>query len=68
MCLALSSIALSLKTFVTITLPKAPASVDATQISAEEIHEKLDKGYREALDGRAHDAKEAFAAFKTGIK
>ena len=51
-----------------ITLPKAPASVDATQMSAEEIHEKLDKGYREALDGRAHDAKVAFAAFKTGIK
>ena len=47
-----------------VSLPKAPASIDATQMTAEEIHEKLDKGYQDAMSGRTRDAKEAFAAFR----
>ena len=51
-----------------VTLPKAPASIDATQMTADEIHEKLDKGYQEARAGKTHDAKEAFAAFRSEKK
>lgn len=47
-----------------VTLPKAPASVDATRMTADEIHEKLDRGYQDAMAGRTRDAKEAFAAFR----
>ena len=51
-----------------VSLPKAPASIDATQMNAEEIHEKLDKGYRDAMAGRTRDAKEAFAVFRSEKK
>ena len=43
---------------------KAHVNIDATQMTAEEIHNKLDKGYQDAMVGRRHDAKEAFAAFR----
>ena len=51
-----------------VTLPKAPASVDATRMTADEIHEKLDRGYQDAMAGRTRDAKEAFAAFRAEKK
>ena len=47
-----------------ITLPKAPVNTDATRMTADEIHEKLDRGYQDAVEGRTCDAKEAFAAFR----
>ena len=47
-----------------IALPKVPADIDATRMTADEIHEKLDRGYQDAMEGRTHDAKEAFAAFR----
>ena len=52
----------------TVTLPKAPVDIDATQMTAEEIHGKLDRGYQDAMTGRTHDAKEAFAAFRAEKK
>ena len=51
-----------------ISLPKAPASIDATQMTANEIHEKLDKGYQDAMAKKTRDAKEAFAAFRAEKK
>ena len=47
-----------------VSLPKPPAGIDATQMSADEIHEKLDKGYHDAMEGKTRDAKDAFKAFK----
>ena len=40
-----------------VTLPKAPANIDATQMTAEEIHAKLDRGYQDAMEGRTRDAR-----------
>ena len=51
-----------------VTLPKAPASIDATRMTADEIHEKLGRGYQDAMAGRTRDAKEAFAAFRAENK
>lgn len=51
-----------------VTLPKAPASVDATRMTADEIHEKHDRGYQDAMTGRTRDAKEAFASFRAEKK
>ena len=51
-----------------VTLPKAPANIDATQMTAEEIHAKLDRGYQDAMEDRTRDAKEAFAAFRAEKK
>ena len=51
-----------------VTLPKAPANIDATQMTAEEIHAKLGRGYQDAMEGRTRDAREAFAAFRAEKK
>ena len=51
-----------------VTLPKAPANIDATQMTEEEIHAKLAEGYQDAMSGRTRDAKEAFAAFRAEKK
>lgn len=64
----LNQISLTGEIQFSVSLPKAPASVDATQMTAEEIHEKLDKGYQDAMAGRTHDAKEAFTAFRAEKK
>lgn len=47
-----------------VTLPKAPASVDADRMGTEEIHAKLQKGLEDAEAGRTRDAREAFDAFR----
>ena len=47
-----------------VTLPKAPASVDAGRMEPEAIHAKLQKGLEAAEEGRTRDAKEAFDAFR----
>lgn len=51
-----------------VSLPKAPVNIDATQMTAEDIHKKLDRGYQDALAGRTRDAKEAFLAFRAEKK
>lgn len=53
---------------VAVTLPKVPTSIDATQMTAEKIHEKLDRGYQVATAGRIKDAKDAFEAFRVKKK
>lgn len=47
-----------------ITLPKAPASVNADLMSVEEIHTKLQEGYDDIKSGRVQDAASAFAKFR----
>ena len=51
-----------------VSLPKPPASIDTTQMTADELHEKLDSGYQDAMAGRTRKAKEAFAVFRTEKK
>lgn len=47
-----------------ITLPKAPASIYADAMTAEDIHQKLEKGYNDIAAGRVQNAEEMFAKFR----
>ena len=47
-----------------VTLPKAPASVNADIMNADEIHAKLQEGYEDMKAGRVQDAASAFAKFR----
>ena len=46
-----------------VTLPKAPASLDIGQMSMEQLRAKLTKGYEEAISGKTHDAGSALKQF-----
>ena len=46
-----------------VTLPKAPVSVNADLMNVEEIHAKLHEGYEDVKAGRVQDAASAFAKF-----
>lgn len=48
----------------TVTLPKAPVSINADLMSVEEIHAKLQEGYDDMNAGRVQDAASAFAKFR----
>jgi len=50
-----------------VTLPKAPASVNADAMTTDEIHEKLRKGMESAEDGRVQDARQAFDSFRGNL-
>ena len=47
-----------------VTLPKAPVSVNADVMTADEIHAKLRKGLTNAEGGQVQDARQAFEAFR----
>ena len=47
-----------------VTLPKAPESIDASRLSEAEIHAKIQRGYEDYKAGNVRDASSAFAAFK----
>ncbi|MEY8237193.1 type II toxin-antitoxin system RelB/DinJ family antitoxin [Lachnospiraceae bacterium 66-29] len=47
-----------------ISLPKAPQSLNMDVMSAEEIHNKLQEGYEDVKAGRVQDAASAFAKFR----
>lgn len=47
-----------------VTLPKAPASVNADLMTNDELHAKLRRGLEDAEAGRAQDAGAAFEAFR----
>ncbi|MCD8076343.1 MAG: type II toxin-antitoxin system RelB/DinJ family antitoxin [Lachnospiraceae bacterium] len=47
-----------------VTLPKAPNTINVEQMTAEEIHEKLQKGYDDIAAGRVQNAEEAFKKFR----
>lgn len=46
-----------------VTLPKMPADIDASQMTDEQFHTKLQKGYDDYLEGNTVDAKETFKKF-----
>lgn len=46
-----------------VELPPVPASVNADLMTADEIHEKILKGYFEAESGQVRDAEEIFKEF-----
>lgn len=47
-----------------ISLPKAPMSIDADAMTAEAIHQKLEKGYEDIAAGNVQNAAEAFTKFR----
>ncbi|MCD8337687.1 MAG: type II toxin-antitoxin system RelB/DinJ family antitoxin [Lachnospiraceae bacterium] len=47
-----------------VTLPKTPTIVNADQMTAEEIHAKLQKGYDDIAAGKVQNAEEAFKKFR----
>lgn len=47
-----------------ISLPKAPQSLNMDVMGAEEIHNKLQEGYEDVKAGRVQDAASAFAKFR----
>ncbi len=49
-----------------VTLPKAPASVDADMMTSSQIRERLNEGLSDIDNGRVRPAKEVFARFKDG--
>lgn len=47
-----------------VSLPKAPADVNADYMTVSKLHEKLEKGYADLESGHVQDAATAFRAFK----
>ena len=47
-----------------VTLPGAPESIDASGMSEEQIHAKIQKGYDAYREGRTQNAAEAFNRFR----
>ncbi|MBE5846097.1 MAG: type II toxin-antitoxin system RelB/DinJ family antitoxin [Lachnospiraceae bacterium] len=47
-----------------VTLPKAPESIDASAMSEEQIHAKIQKGYESYKAGRTQNAATAFERFR----
>lgn len=47
-----------------LSLPKAPASINADEMTSQELHSALQAGYQDMQNGRVQDATSAFAAFR----
>lgn len=47
-----------------LSLPKAPASINADEMTSQELHRALQAGYQDMQDGRVQDVSSAFAAFR----
>ena len=47
-----------------ITLPKVPDTINADQMTTEEFHAKLEKGYEDMKAGKTQNAADAFAKFR----
>ena len=47
-----------------VTLPKMPANIDASQMSDSEIHAKILRGYDSYKKGRTQNAADAFDKFR----
>ena len=47
-----------------VTLPKAPNTINADFMTAEELHEKLQRGYDDIEAGNVQTAATAFAKFR----
>lgn len=49
-----------------VTVPKPPVDIDASQMTDSEFHAKLQRGYDDYSSGRTRNAAEAFAEFRRG--
>ena len=47
-----------------ITLPNPPAEIDSSQMTDEQLHKKLQKGYQSYKSGKTQDAATAFESFR----
>ena len=47
-----------------VTIPKPPADIDASQMTDAQLHTKLQRGYEDYTAGRTQNAADAFAKFK----
>ena len=47
-----------------VTLPNAPEVIDATKMSEEQIHSKIQRGYESYKAGRTQNAAQAFERFR----
>lgn len=47
-----------------VTLPSAPRSIDATKMSEEQIHARIQRGYDSYKAGRTQNAAQAFEKFR----
>ena len=48
----------------TVTLPRAPESINADTMSAKQIRSKLDEGLSDIKNGNMHPAREVFTQFR----
>lgn len=49
-----------------VTLPKAPASINADMMTSSQIRDKLNEGLSDIENGRVRPAREVFKRFKDG--
>ena len=47
-----------------VTVPKPPEDIDASQMTDAQLHAKLRRGYDDYLSGRTQNAEDAFAKFR----
>ena len=47
-----------------VTVPKPPTDIDASQMTESQIHAKLQRGYDAYKAGRTQNASDAFAKFR----
>ena len=47
-----------------VTVPKPPVDIDASQMTEAQLHAKLQRGYDDYMAGRTQNATDAFAKFR----
>ena len=47
-----------------VTIPNIPESIDATRMTGEELHAKIQRGYDDYKDGNVQNAADAFSKFR----
>ena len=47
-----------------VTVPKPPVDIDASQMTEAQLHAKLQQGYEDYKDGRTQNAADAFVKFR----
>ena len=51
-----------------VTLPNAPATIDASRMSENQLHDKILKGFESYTEGRTQNAAAAFQKFRESHK
>lgn len=47
-----------------VTLPKVPDTINVDRMTTEEVHQKLQRGYDDAVTGNVQNAADAFGSFR----